>query len=119
MSTVTETTSSRGYTANQGVPYAERQFIVTDIEDEAAIIALFGTSLPASGDIYPSSVPLPSDLYFYDYAITKHPDSPRVWNVTAKYKPQESGGTITVDLRPNEIGYRTVSGNMRVSFVDR
>ena len=116
---VTELASSRGYSANQGVPSAERTFIVRDVEDEAAIIALMGSELPAPDEIYPSSIPLPSDLFFYDYTITKHADSPRVWTVVARYKPQESGGTITVDLRPNEVGYRTVSGNLRVTFVDR
>jgi hypothetical protein len=119
MATTIELKESRTYNANSGVANAERVFLVNDVEDEAAIIALMdGTNLPAEDDLYPASSLLPSDLYFYDFSIAKMPENARCWRVTARYKPREEGTTVTTDLRPNEVGYRTVSGSLRATFQD-
>lgn len=119
MATAIELAESRSYAANQGVATAERVYLVRGAADESEIIAMMdGAQLPAPDSLYPAGTPLPSDLYFYDFSITKIVEDEYAWKIILRYKPREEGTTITTDLRPNEVGYRTVNGNLRSTFQD-
>lgn len=119
-----ELNTSRKYTNNEGKPRAERQYIVVGAVDEAEIITLFnGSTLPTEGELYPASVLLPYDMEFFDFAITKEPNSNDIWRVVCRYKPQIDAvpsfqNPTSTNLQPNEVGYRTCRMNMTSMFYD-
>jgi hypothetical protein len=122
--TAYELNTSRKYTNNEGKPRAEREYVVVGATDEAQIITLFdGSTLPAEQEAYPASVQLPYDMSFFDFSITKEPNSNDIWKVICRYKAQIGATTTaqnptTPNLQPNEVGYRTCRMNMTSMFYD-
>jgi hypothetical protein len=122
--TAYELNTSRKYINNEGKPRAEREYVVVGAVDEAQIITLFdGSTLPTEGELYPASVVLPYDMEFFDFAITKEPNSNDIWRVVCRYKPQIDAvpsfqNPTSTNLQPNEVGYRTCRMNMTSMFYD-
>ena len=124
MSDVYELNSSRKYLNNEGKPRSEREFVVVDAASEAAVVALFGSTLPGEYENYPNDAGLPYDMLAFDYSITKEPNAVNTWRVTMRYRaeigavPAFNNPTSPL-LEPNEVGYRTARLSMSAEFKDQ
>ena len=124
MSDVYELNTSRKYLNNEGKPRAEREFVVVDAASEAAVVALFGSTLPDEYENYPNDSGLPYDMLAFDFSITKEPNALNTWRVIMRYRAEIAAATAptnptSTEKTPNQVGYRTARLSMSAEFKDQ
>lgn len=110
---ITERTTSRRITYNNGAPVGIREFHVYPYPTEASVIALLdGVNLPAKLSPWPIGLSFTPavGLVVYDFEIIRDPVTPQAWTVNIVYR-ERGDNVLTPDLSPNDAGYV----NMRMS----
>lgn len=111
--TVIERAETRNIERADGKVRGTRVFHVRDAASVDTVIALFGSSLPAKGDLFPSSS---LTAYAKDYRIRPVDANPNQYEVEWSYASAVNAGGSTV--APNEVGYVDVQSRGTAEFVD-
>ena len=117
---VTELTTSRTITYNEGSPVGIREYYAYPYATEKLVLDEFN-----SGALPNKLTPWPSvgfftpfvDLYVYDMSLRHDPNVKEGWFVTLTYR-ERVDGALTPNLAPNDAGYVSMRTTIEATFED-